>query len=194
MALKTPAAVVATSLGQDHFSNILKSRGGSSAVARDLGVSRQRVHEWQTGRKQPDLDTRLMLEGRYQIPSAAWDQPLHATPADRRKPRLPTPRDGLVSTHAGEVIEQSSGRAQLTDLLLDVHRKREIAAGTEHLKLAAVEANLLKQLIAAEDHEIARQTDLFTSAMFLDWVGRTLDALAPWPDSIAALEKVWGLG
>lgn len=220
MASKKIAAVVAPTIGQNVFARCLPSRGGASVVAHDLGVSRQRVHEWQTGRKQPNLDARLRIEAKIGIPTVTWDQPLNASAVEARAPDpiivqvtgeargpapivvnmpeapepLPaTPTDGLARTNSGDVIEQTLNRARLTDLLLDVQRSRRSATGVERQKLTSLEAGLIKQLIAAEEKELVRQTDLFTSALFHDWVTRTVDTLAPWPDAIDALEKMWGL-
>lgn len=162
------------------------------------------------------------MSGILGIPTPAWDQPLNLTMPDARQERIasrqaaveeaerqllivpppedtepdlpPTPREGLVQTHDGEIVEQSPGRAQLTDLLLDTQRRRKKAIGPERLKLGQLEGNLLKQLIASEDKELARQKDLFESQVFLDFVGRTIDALADFPEALDKLEKLWGLG
>ena len=182
-------------------------------MAASLGVSRQRVHEWQTGRKQPDLAARKKIEAVIGVPYATWDHSLHESARETRAtvegpsiivmppaaplPKVadPTPPEGLVKTSSGEVVEQSLGRANLTDLLIDVKRRRMASQpGPERNKLYTIEANLIKQLVAAEEKELARQTDLFTSQVFLDFLGRTLDALAEWPEAIDKLEKVWGLG
>ena len=192
--MKTPSGHVpqVTNVGQNLLAGHCKVVG-QSKMAQRLGVSRQRVNEWLNGRKTPDAAARGVMFESLGVPIASWDQPLHQAPAEARRVDELTPRTGLVKSDSGEIIEQSSGRAQLTDLLIDVQMKRRSAEGPDRVRFMTLEGQLLKQLIASEGDEFERLSQIYSSPMFLDFVGRTLDALAPWPDAVAAVEKVWGL-
>jgi transcriptional regulator with XRE-family HTH domain len=44
-------------------------------LARDLGVARQVVHRWATGRTRPSLDDAIALEGLTAIAASTWCTP-----------------------------------------------------------------------------------------------------------------------
>lgn len=113
--------------------NLLRNLSVTGAdVARALGVSKQTVSCWRSGKKLPEPSMRRALETAYAIPCAAWEQ--QSTPLPVPPPAPPpapsfdtlTTRDEVRAAYAGlrarkEALPASaaeSERTKLDDLML----------------------------------------------------------------------------
>lgn len=171
-----PSGIVVRTEGQRMFLHVT---GSLAAIAQDLQVrTMSSVHDWKTGKKNPNADARAKIFHAYNIPIEAWDQEPLGTKLPERKDAAPFKRMPTLE-HAMLLLE-------------DVHRQRSHPALTnpERAKLMLAEAQILTLRARLEQAaELAEDRIIREHPGFIRLRDALTRALLPYPVAAKAVQE-----
>lgn len=160
-------------------------------IAAAVGVSRQVVAQWRSGRKVPSGPVRDRLEERFGIPARSWDAVANSAPtrvpAAPQAPAPPADEAGPPDNDLEESIREARKHAKDPGLRPEV-RVRYLAELNKALITRA------KMREDARQAERAREQKLTRHPRAARVFAALFDAIAEWPDALraqqAALERL----
>jgi len=174
-------------------------------IAREIGVTKQAVSDWRSGRRKPTEGFRRLLETKFGIPAAAWSKPAGGTASTTQPAPAPAANTNAAPVEAPSSSVAPDGAAavedggppgdrldHLNEVLRSIWDARKRAAGAELAKLTSAEGALIERLARLEQAKRAEAALLEARIVreHPSWL-RLLDAidaaLKPYPDAARAV-------
>lgn len=165
----------------------LEGRGSLAEIAAQLGVARQTVSRWRSGKKRPGTEARRKLHELFGIDPHAWDRRVELLPQGVEAPIPPEPASAqpASSTRSSDPLEVARRH------LARAQRRRREAERSGSAKLIAdrdtLERRAIETLAKVERDAAVTIDHILEHPEFKEAVKTLIDAITPWPAALYAV-------